>query len=102
MSDNYQVDIINDFQKYYALYDELEYKEYTKSIIKNINNIILYINPYIVLNSFNKKSTIYKDYNYYEIDDEKNNKRIQYSYEFNIIPSLNYGLIFPFKNNNIN
>ena len=96
--------IVDNYEKYYCLYDELESKEYAKSIINNINNIILYINPSIVLSSFNKKARIYKYYNYYEIHEEKKNKISQYnsySYEFNVIPSSENGIIFPFKNNSI-
>ena len=43
---------------------------------------------------------IYKDYNNYETK-EKTNKIVQYSYEFNIVPSLDQGLIFSFIDNNI-
>ena len=91
----------NNYEKYFGLYDVLESKENAKIIINNIKNIILYINPYIVLSSFNKKIKIYKDYNYYENNDDKKNIKIQYSYEFNVIPSSENGIIFPFKNNTI-
>ena len=91
----------NNYEKYYGLYDVLESKENAKIIINNIKNIILYINPYIVLSSFNKKIKIYKDYNYYENNDDKKNKKIQYFYEFNVIPSSDIGIIYPFKNNSI-
>ena len=63
----------------------------------SINDIVLYINPYVVISSFNKKLKIYKDSTLYE--DDKN--RIQYNYEFNVIPSLEDGQVFPFKDYNI-
>jgi hypothetical protein len=88
------------YEEYYGLYDELNKEKNAKILIKNIANIILYINPYVVHGSFNKKMKIYKDYNNYETK-EKNNKIVQYSYEFNIVPSLDQGLIFTFIDNNI-
>ena len=88
------------YEEYYGLYDELNKEKNAKILIKNISNIILYINPYVVHGSFNRKMKIYKDYNNYEIK-EKNNKIVQYSYEFNIVPSLDQGLIFTFIDNNI-
>ena len=94
-----QEKIVINYENYYGLYDELESEEYSEFILNNINNMLLYINPYVVISSFNKKTKIYKDYNYYENPD--NSTKNQYSYEFNIIPSLDNGLIFPFKDNNI-
>ena len=91
--------VVINYEQYYGLYDELENEIYTKNILNHISNLILYINPYVVISSFIKKATIYKDYNYYEIP-EKTSK-LQYSYEFNIVPSLDNGLLFPFKDNNI-
>jgi hypothetical protein len=88
------------YEEYYGLYDELNKEKNAKILIKNIANIILYINPYVVHGSFNRKMKIYKDYNNYETK-EKNNKIVQYSYEFNIIPTLEQGLIFSFIDNNI-
>lgn len=88
------------YEEYYGLYDELSKEKNAKFLIKNITNIILYINPYVVHGSFNRKMKIYKDYNNYETK-EKNNKIIQYSYEFNIVPSLEQGVIFSFIDNNI-
>ena len=88
------------YEEYYGLYDELSKEKNAKILLKNITNIILYINPYVVHGSFNKKLKIYKDYNNYETK-EKNNKIIQYFYEFNIVPSLEQGMIFSFIDNNI-
>ena len=90
----------NNYEEYYGLYDELSKEKNAKILIKNITNVILYINPYVVQGSFNKKMKIYKDYNNYETK-EKTNKIVQYSYEFNIVPSLDQGLIFSFIDNNI-
>ena len=88
------------YEEYYGLYDELNKEKNAKILIKNITNVILYINPYVVQGSFNKKMKIYKDYNNYETK-EKDNKIVHYSYEFNIVPSLDQGLIFSFIDNNI-
>ena len=63
-----------------------------------MNNMILYINPYIINSSFNKKSYSYKDYNTYENEYMKN---INYFYKFNIIPSLEQGKIFSFRDYNL-
>ena len=90
----------NNYEEYYGLYDELSKEKNAKILIKNITNVILYINPYVVQGSFIKKMKIYKDYNNYETK-EKTNKIVQYSYEFNIVPSLDQGLIFSFIDNNI-
>ena len=87
------------YEKYYGLYDELESEIYTKSILNHVYKLILYINPYVVISSFIKRAIIYKDYNYYEIPED--NLKIQYSYEFNRVPSLDNGLLFPFKDNSI-
>ena len=89
---------IDNYKEYYNLDDELEKKQNINTILDNINKIYLYINPYSVLSSFNKKGKSYKDYIVYEID-EKTKK--QYSYEFNVIPSLENGQIFSFKDFNI-
>ena len=87
----------DNLKEYYGLSDELENEEKINLILDSINNIVLYINPYVVISSFNKKLKIYKDYILYE--DGKNTK--QYSYEFNIIPSLENGQVFTFKDYNI-
>ena len=63
-----------------------------------MNNMILYINPYIINSSFNKKSYSHKDYNTYENEYMKN---IIYFYKFNIIPSLEQGKIFSFRDYNV-
>ena len=88
------------YEEYYGLYDELNKEKNAKILIKNITNVILYINPYVVHGSFNKKMKVYKDYNDYESKENKN-KLVQYSYEFNIVPSLDQGLVFTFIDNNI-
>ena len=88
------------YEEYYGLYDELSKEKNAKILIKNITNVILYINPYVVHGSFHRKMKIYKDYNNYETK-EKNNGVAQYSYEFNIVPSLEQGMIFSFIDNNI-
>ena len=91
--------ICSNYKEYYGLYEELESEENINSVLDYVNNIILYINPYVIINAFSKKLKIYKDYNFYEIKDEKNNK--QYSYEFSVVPHLENGQIFAFKDNNI-
>ena len=93
-------DIIDNYENYYGLYDELEKEYYAKLLLKYISNIVLYVNPYVVIGTFKRKTKIYKDYNIYK-SIEKDNKIIQYNYEFNISPSLEQGLLFPFKDNNI-
>ena len=91
--------ICSNFKEYYGLYEELENEENINLVLDCVNNIILYINPYVIINAFSKKLKIYKDYNLYEIKDEKKNK--QYSYEFSVVPHLENGQIFAFKDNNI-
>ena len=91
--------ICSNYKEYYGLYEELENEENINLVLDCVNNIILYINPYVIINAFSKKLKIYKDYNFYEIKDEKNNK--QYSYEFSVVPHLENGQIFAFKDNNI-
>ena len=92
-------EITSNYKEYYGLYEDLEYDKDINAILDYVNNIILYINPYVIINSFTKKLKIYKDYNCYEIKDEKNIK--QYSYEFSVVPLLENGQIFAFKDNNI-
>ena len=91
--------ICSNYKEYYGLYEELENEENINLVLDCVNNIILYINPYVIINAFSKKLKIYKDYNLYEIKDEKKNK--QYSYEFSVVPHLENGQIFAFKDNNI-
>ena len=91
--------ISSNYKEYYGLYEELQNDINIDSILDYVNSIILYINPYAVINSFSKKLKIYKDYNFYETKDEKNKK--QYSYEFSVVPLLENGQIFSFKDNNI-
>ena len=63
-----------------------------------MSNMILYINPYIIVSSFNKRATTYKDFNKYQ---NENKKEINYLYEFNVIPSLDHGKIYAFRDYNI-
>ena len=91
---------IYDIKEYYGLYNDKENELYIKEILNNINNLIVYINPDVVLNSFDKKTKIYKDYNNY-IRYYNNNETINYFYEFSVIPSIEQELIIPFKDNNI-
>ena len=60
-----------------------------------LSNIILYIDPYIVTSSFNKKTTSFKDCNIYK---NENIKDISYFYEFNTLPSLEHEKIYAFNN----
>ena len=86
--------IMHNYEIYYGLNDDLIKQKKLDKILKIINNMILYINPYIIVSSFNKKEKIYKDYNIYEND---TNKNISYFYEFNTIPSLEQGKIYSFR-----
>ena len=90
--------IYSNYKEYYGLYEELENDENISSLLDLVNNLILYINPYVIINSFSRKIKIYRDYNYYEIKGDNTKK---YSYEFNLIPNLENGQIYPFKDNNI-
>ena len=59
----------------------------------------MYIDPNVVINSFNKKTKTYKDEKlYYDMDTKK---MVQYTYEFDIMPSLESYYIYSFKDNNI-
>ena len=91
---------IYDIKEYYGLYKDKADDLNIKEILNNINNLIIYINPDVVLNSFDKKTKIYKDYNNY-IRYYNNNETINYFYEFSVIPSIEQELIIPFKDNNI-
>ena len=91
----------NTFLNYYNLYDEIENKNYAIEIYNKIKNIILYVNPTVIINAFNKKTKIYKDEKVYNDSTEKKDKIIQYTYEFNTIPSLENDYIYTFKDNNI-
>ena len=86
--------VMHNYEIYYGLSDDLMKQEKLEKLLKIINNMILYINPYIIVSSFNKKEKIFKDYNIYEGD---NNKNISYFYEFNTIPSLEQGKIYSFR-----
>ena len=84
---------------YYGLFDEIENRNNVLEIYNKIKNIILFIEPNVVINSFNKRTKIYKDEKiYYDTDTKKNCK---YAYEFNTIPSLESNNIYTYKDNNI-
>ena len=94
-------DDYNTLLYYYGLFDELEKKNYVLELYNNIKNIILYINPTLIINSFNKRTKVYTDdKNYIDATDSKE-KTYKYLYEFNVVPSLENNNIFPFKDNNI-
>ena len=94
-------DDYNTLLYYYGLFDELKNKNYVLELYNNIQNIILYINPTIIINSFNKRAKVYTDdKNYIDVTDSKG-KTYKYSYEFNVVPSLENNNIFSFKDNNI-
>ena len=97
--DNEEIErIIHNYEIYNGLGDDLIIQKKAKKIFNMINNMILYINPYIVGSSFNKKATSYKDYNIYQ---SENGKEINYFYEFNVVPSLEQGKIYAFRDYNI-
>ena len=88
---------IDYYENYYELYDILEIKQNIRSLLDKIKNIILYINPDVLLFPL-RKGKIYKDFNYYEIQDINITQINQYYYELNIFPFFENGLIFPFTN----
>ena len=90
--------IMHNYVLYYGLADDLTKQKKMEKFLSMGNNIILYINPYIILSSFNKKALIYKDYNTYE---DENKKKSNYFYEFNVIPSLDQGKIYSFRDYSI-
>ena len=90
--------LIDNYKEYYGLIDK-DNEERMKKILNYITQIVLYINPYVVTSTFSKKLKIYKDANIYEINEGKN--KVQYSYEFNVVPTLDNGQIFAFKDNNL-
>jgi len=90
--------IMHNYEIYYGLGEDLiKLKKVTK-FFNMMSNMILYINPYIIVSSFNKKITTFKDYNKYK---NENKKEINYLYEFNVIPSLEQGKIYAFRDFNI-
>lgn len=90
----------NTILNYYGLFDEIENRNNVLEIYNKIKNIILYIEPNVIINSFNKRTKSYKDEKLYnDLIDTK--KYYQYTYEFNIIPSLETNFIYVFKDNNI-
>ena len=90
--------LIDNYKEYYGLFDK-DNEERMKKILNYITQIVLYINPFVVTSSFSKRLKIYKDANIYEINEGKN--KVQYSYEFNVVPTLDKGQIFSFKDNNL-
>ena len=91
----------NTFPNYYGLFDELEIKNSNLEILNKIKNIILYIDPTVAINSFNKKNKIFKEERAYDDSTEAKFKPILYTYEFSEIPTLENNFIYPFKDNNI-
>ena len=89
---------MHNYEIYYGLNDDLIKQKKVKKKFNMVNNMILYINPYRIVSSFNKKVTSYKDYNIYQ---NENTKNINYFYEFNVIPSLDIGKIYAFRDFNI-
>jgi len=94
-------DDYNTILNYYSLFDELKTKNKAIEIYNKIKNIILYVNPSVVRNAFNKKAKIYKDEKIYNESTDTKNKITQYEYEFNVIPSLDNDYIYAFKDYNI-
>ena len=94
-------DDYNTFLYYYGLFDELEKKKYALEFYNNIKNIILYINPNVIINSFSKKTKVYTDDKNYIYATDSKRKCYKYSYEFNVIPSLENNNINSSKDNNI-
>ena len=90
--------IMHNYEIYYGLGEDLIKLKKVMIFCSMINNMILYINPYIIVSSFNKKAITFKDYNKYQ---NENKKEINYLYEFNVIPSLDHGKIYAFRDYNI-
>ena len=94
-------DDYNTILNYYSLFDELKTRNKAIEIYNKIKNIILYVNPSVVINAFNKKAKIYKDEKIYNESTDTKNKITQYEYEFNVTPSLDNDYIYAFKDYNI-
>ena len=90
--------IMHNYEIYYGLGEDLNRQRKITKFFAVINNIILYINPYVIVSSFNKKGTLFKDFNIYQ---NENKKEINYLYEFNVIPFLEQGKIYAFRDYNI-
>ena len=90
--------IMHNYEIYYGLGEDLIKLKKVAKFLNMMSNMILYINPYIIVSTFNKKLTIFKDYNKYK---NENKKEINYLYEFNVIPSLEQGKIYAFRDYNI-
>jgi hypothetical protein len=86
--------IMHNYEIYYGLSQDLTIQKKIDKILEKMNNMILYVNPFIIVSSFNKKEKIFKDCNIYQ---NENNKNITYFYEFNTIPSLEQGKIYSFR-----
>jgi hypothetical protein len=85
---------MHNYEIYYGLSQDLTIQKKIDKILEKMNNMILYVNPFIIVSSFNKKEKIFKDCNIYQ---NENNKNITYFYEFNTIPSLEQGKIYSFR-----
>jgi hypothetical protein len=94
-------DDYNTILNYYSLFDELKTRNKAIEIYNKIKNIILYVNPSVIINAFNKKAKIYKDEKIYNESTDTKNKITQYEYEFNVTPSLDNDYIYAFKDYNI-
>ena len=90
--------IMHNYEIYYGLGEDLIKLNKVTKFFNMMSNMILYINPYIIFSSFNKKATSFKDFNKYQ---NENKKEINYLYEFNVIPSLDHGKIYAFRDYNI-
>ena len=90
--------IMHNYEIYYGLGEDLIKLNKVTKLFNMMSNMILYINPYIIVSSFNKRATTFKDFNKYQ---NENKKEINYLYEFNVIPSLDHGKIYAFRDYNI-
>ena len=94
-------DDYNTLLSYYGLCADLNNKNRVLEIYNKIKNFILYIDPNVIINSFNKKTKIFKEERAYNDSPEAKYKPILYTYEFTEIPNLENNFIYPFKDNNI-
>ena len=88
--------LIHNYEIYNGLGEDLINERKIDNLLQKMNNMILYINPYIVVSSFNKKTNKFKDYNIYLTPEPT-----YYFYEFNIVPSLEQGKLYAYRDNNI-
>ena len=91
----------NTFLNYYGLFGEIENRNNVLEINNLIKNIILYIDPNVIINSFDKKTKIFKEERAYDDSKEAKYKPILYTYEFSEIPNMDNNMIYPFKDNSI-